>query len=332
MPNYHYVLWAQVAGWHFMRLNDCDFKLRTYSLKNQEELCQLKILTCKMDTLHPTHNFCKELMVVLVIYKMEIAGSAAFRSLTKALQSADQQTSIFIYDNSPNTQTPSPSDNWVIEYRNDPGNPGVSKAYNEGYKYAKAQGKKWMLLVDQDTVFEVDYFIKCVRALEEHANEMLFVPTLCDPKGIVSPFYFYFGRGHRLKKITQGQCQLAKKKFINSGMLIACDLFEKAGGFDEKFELDFSDLVFLERLKSKIRTFYVIDSIGGHSLFSSSPNSVLENLQRFKRYCYAADLFARQTGNFWVLIGKYFRSVVFFFRYFDWRFISLLVQNDKQIQ
>jgi len=275
-----------------------------------------------MDKPQAERNFFEELMVVLVIFKMEINESPAFHSLTLALQEARQKSSIFIYDNSPNAHAHTRNENWKITYRNDPANPGVSKAYNEGFRVAKSNNKKWLLLADQDTVFPNDFFLKCKISIEKHENERIFVPVMTDIKGILSPFHFQFGRGFRSKKINRDQYRLAEKRFINSGMLMTCRLFEISGGFDERFKLDFSDLFFSERLSLITQTFFVMDSTCTHSLSASKRSSVQETLGRFKLYCQAADQFGKQTGNFWVILWKYARAVVFFCRYYDWRFIT----------
>ena len=44
-------------------------------------------------------------------------------------------------------------DGFRIHYISDPTNPGVSKAYNVGFELARQLNKKWLLLLDQDTVF-----------------------------------------------------------------------------------------------------------------------------------------------------------------------------------
>lgn len=282
-----------------------------------------------MDKPRVENNFFEELLVVLVIYEMEISDSPAFISLTASLQSTSQKALIFIYDNSPNAHTHTSNKDWEITYRHDPSNPGVSKAYNEGFKNAKVKNKKWMLLADQDTEFEKDFFLKCKSAIEAYYQEKIFVPIVMDLKGIVSPFVFRFGRGIRLKNVQAGQYTLAKKKFINSGMLMECDLFEKAGGYDERFKLDFSDLAFIERLKSVTRTFLVIDSKCTHSLFATRRSSLEETLVRFKIYCQSANLLGNQTGNLCVFVWKHLRAIVFSFKYFDWNFIAIAFLNDK---
>lgn len=276
-----------------------------------------------MDNAHRAYNFFEDLLVVLVIFKMEINESPAFNSLTRALQSSNERSSIFIYDNSPHPHTFAASKHWEITYRNDPSNPGVSKAYNEGFQVAKTQNKKWLLFVDQDSAFNGDFFLKCKISAGENANENVFVPVMMDSKGIVSPFHFRFGRGLRLDAAPAGLHQLSKMKFINSGLLIACDLFEISGGYDERFQLDFSDLVFLEKLKLVRQSFFVIDTICTHALAASDRTTLRKPLGRFKVYAHAACLFGQQTGNSWVIFWKYMRGIAFFFRFFDWRFMTL---------
>lgn len=278
-----------------------------------------------MDMAGTGRNFLEELMVVLVLYKMEIHESPAVISLTTALKSLQQRTSIFIYDNSPNAHahTHTPGEQWHVTYHHNAANPGVGKAYNEGFRLAGAQNKKWLLLVDQDSVFEKDFFSKCKTAIGNDANEEIFVPRMVDSRGIVSPFYFRLGRGFRLNAINEGQYRLSGKRFINSGILITCRLFEVSGGYDEQFSLDFSDLVFLERLETREQTFRVLDSTCEHALSASAPGPVTATLDRFKSYCRAADQFRRQTGNPWVVFWKYARAIIFFCKYFDARFITL---------
>lgn len=275
-----------------------------------------------MDKPRVGNNFFDELMVVLVLYKMEVPESPAVISLTTGLQSMQQRTSIFIYDNSPLEHQYKLNESWITNYKHDASNPGVSKAYNAGFKCAKAQNKSWMLLVDQDSEFEKDFFLKIKDAIESNPDQKLFIPIMMDKKGIVSPFHFQFGRGFRLKQISAGKYQLVKKKFINSGLLISSDLFELAGGFDEQYKLDFSDLAFIERLKLITSTFLVIDSKCEHSLFAAKHSSLEETLVRFEIYCQSANLLGNQTGNYWVYLWKHVRAIVFSFKYFDTRFIA----------
>jgi rhamnosyltransferase len=276
------------------------------------------------DNIDKAGHFFEDLLVVLVIYKMRINESPAFRSLTRALRFSSQSATLFIYDNSLHPQLYEQRQNCKINYRHDPTNPGVSKAYNEGFVFAKSENKKWMLLVDQDTEFKKDVLLKYKIAIEENNGEQIFVPVLKDTNGIVSPFLFHFGLGMRLKEVEPRRYQLSQKKFINSGLLVAVDLFGKAGGFDEQLKLDFSDLAFIQRLNARAQSFSVIDSCGVHSLSSAESRSVHETLHRFRLYCKASNNFGKLVGKFWPMLWRYCRAGFLGLKYLDGRFLVMV--------
>ncbi len=265
------------------------------------------------------------ILVTLVIYNLKIEESFAFRSLTDALIGGNQSASLFIYDNSILPQ-PCPSHpNWKIEYRHDPSNPGVSKAYNKGFEHAKIQNKKWILLADQDTRFPVDAFDKYLRSLKEFGCSIV-VPRLIDQVGVASPLKFYFGGGQRQKKMVTDQRQnLHQFFFHNSGLLISADEFEKAGGYDENFPLDFSDFSFVHRLRKR-NDFFVVASIScAHHLAATSTSTLDERLLRFASYLKAGYYFKRkyQPSN-WLLVFRFFlRALKLTFQYRNFQFLAL---------
>ncbi len=273
------------------------------------------------------YDFFDELMVVLVIYKMEISESPAFRSLTNALKSRDQRTSIFIYDNSPKTHTHTQNQNWVISYQNDPSNPGVSKAYNVGFEFAKAQKKKWILLIDQDTYFPIYFFDRVCNSLANNQEGELFVPAIKSESVLISPFRFKLGRGFVLQSVEAQTYSLHDLKFINSGLLISITLFEKCNGYDERFPLDFSDLAFIQRVKKYQSNFVVINAICTQNL--SSNETVLSSfLHRFHYYVRGARLYGNDYGqSFFLFINRYYRAVKLSFQFKSLGFIKLLLQR-----
>src|SRR5258706_4331946 len=202
-----------------------------------------------------SRTLTEDLLVVLVLFKCTLQESAAFISLTQDLNG--DKCSLFIYDNSPQEQALA-NRVWDILYVHDPSNPGVSKAYNEGFKRAKELKKTWMLLVDQDTEFPRGVFEKYAEAIRE--NIRVVVPILDDDKGIVSPLKFSFGGGQRLKHHS-GKSKLDMKDYFfhNSGLLISVNTFEKAGMYDENLRLDFSDFSFIYRLTNHEEHIGVVD-------------------------------------------------------------------------
>jgi len=266
-----------------------------------------------------------ELMVVLVIYKMEVNESSAFQSLTKALQSVNKKASIFIYDNSPIAHQHTQAENWKITYQSDTNNPGVSKAYNEGFEQAKLQTKKWLLLVDQDTVFPLNTFEQYQIAMEKF-NCPIIVPRLIDSTGIVSPLKFYFGGGQRLSRIRTKQLVSLKDFFFhNSGLLVSLDEFESAGKYDETFPLDFSDFSFVHRLRKRNDYFLVANVEAFHNLATNSPSNFTERFTRFSSYLKAGRFFKNkyQSGNPWIVWRLFLRAIKLAFQYRNFKFIVL---------
>lgn len=268
-------------------------------------------------------DFFNSLWIVLVIYKMRISESSAYRSLTAALLHSKKSTSLFIYDNSPVRQESLTDQCWNAQYRHDPSNPGVSKAYNEGFKKAKELNKKWLLLVDQDTVFPENCFDSYYKCICEFETQVV-VPVLKDKIGIASPFKFYFGGGQRVFNLDSNkEMSLRDFCFHNSGLLISVDQFEKAGMYDEQLPLDFSDLSFVYRLRRSNTSFAITDFLCAHKLATSDSSPQEERLKRFISYVSSSKRFkSKYAPSDWMLSLRVFlRSIKLSLRYRSFKFI-----------
>lgn len=274
--------------------------------------------------LHDTSSlFAEDTLFVIVIYNCVITQSIAFQSLLNTDASLHAKD-IFVYDNSVSAQE-IPSINGIIHYYHNPFNAGVSAAYNKGFSKAKQLNKKWLLLLDQDTKLPTDALKKYIQNISIYSDKSIFVPTLMDGDQRVSPFKLRWGRGIKITSRQPGVHSFRHLCVINSGLLISSKLFESAGGYDERFPLDFSDLVFVERLSLLTSEFVLVDTLFLHSLSSQQdkhvPTSVL--LSRFKKYCLAAKLAQKVSTK------KVILSYIIFPRAFklslmkkDFRFLS----------
>jgi GT2 family glycosyltransferase len=283
-------------------------------------------LPCRMNKPQVADNFFSELMVVLVIYKMDIGESSAFTSLTDALRFVNQKTSVLIYDNSPypHKHSNTVNENWVVSYRNDPSNPGVSKAYNEGFKHAKEKAKKWMLLSDQDTRFPATFFESVGTSMTNHPADELFAPIIKGDSKLISPFRFKFGKGFVLQSIEVQCYSLDELKFINSGLLISTTLFEKCNGYDERFPLDFSDLAFIQRLKKYNDKFIVIKATCSHNL-SSDERTFSKSVNRFAHFVNASRMYGRIYNQRLIFfVSRSLRAIKLSFRFRSLGFIKCL--------
>jgi GT2 family glycosyltransferase len=236
----------------------------------------------------------EQILFVVVLYKKKPEQSPAFRAILE-LDFTDADTPfIFLYDNSPAATAIDATDKRLI-YRHDPENNGVSKAYNEAFKLAqKLPKKKWLLLCDQDTEFNSSVFAAYARASSLYPNAKIFAPKLVDGHGVSSPFKFAWGRGFRIKKVSPGIYSFNTLRVINSGMFISVTAFRDANGFDERFPLDLSDIVFTERIRQHHPDFVLIDATCCHHFSDvEKPGALEEGLMRFIKYTNAIRLYGK---------------------------------------
>ncbi len=268
-----------------------------------------------------------EILTVLVLYNSTLHEAPAYISLSAALHAGNTRGSLFVYDNSPQSQMIGSSDVWTTYYVHDSTNPGVSKAYNAGFTYATARGLRWMMLVDQDTDFPVDIFDHFRRGRLADPQCGIFAPTLVDSAGIVSPFRQRLAGGRRLKTVSVGRIDLGDMYAINSGLLVSVNLFHAAGGYDERVRLDFSDVNFFRRLRSYATYFVVLNTVCRHTLSSSSTDTKLKDaLNRFIFYVEGSRITGREFGNTMLFeLYALLRAVKLSWKYRSLRFFGTLI-------
>lgn len=249
-------------------------------------------------------SMINDTLAVLVLYETKLEHSESFMSLSKNLENSDSKMDIVVYDNSPEPvyEKEVGFENWNIHYIHDRSNPGVSKAYNEGFKIGKKLNKKWLLLLDQDTKFQDDALMKYFEAMDSYKKSILFAPVLTVNNKIHSPSGYYLKRGFHLKKINAGLNTIRNKTLLNSGMCISLAAFEKIGGFNEKVKLYFSDYNFIDRYRRHYKDFIVLDTICEHKMFTIENNNAESQLRRFIYFCEGA----RNSGNNYVDFCIYF--------------------------
>ncbi len=235
-------------------------------------------------------SMINDTLAVLVLYETKLEHSESFISLSKNLENPGSKMDIVVYDNSPEAvyEKEASFENWNIHYIHDRSNPGVSKAYNEGFKIGKKLNKKWLLLLDQDTTFPEDALIKYFEAMDFYENSVLFALILTVNNRIYSPSRYYLKRGFHLKSINAGLNTIRNRTLLNSGMCISLSAFEKIGGFNEKVRLYFSDHNFIDRYRRHFTNFIVVDTICEHKMFTVENKNAHSQLRRFMYFCEGA--------------------------------------------
>ena len=227
----------------------------------------------------------------MVLYNCRLHESETLLSLTRCLGGSGRTMETLVYDNSPAPMvrdTDLARDGLLLHYISDPTNPGVSRAYNRGFEIARQRGKKWLLLLDQDTAFPDDALSRYSDAVEAHPDSLLFAPVLVCGGTIYSPCAHVLNLNYHVKAAPPGKMRARGRSLLNSGMCIHVDAFARAGGFDEAIPLDFADHDFMKRYRRHFDSFVVLDLVCAHTFFDREPPDMDRALTRFGYYCKGA--------------------------------------------
>lgn len=248
-------------------------------------------------------DFLNSLLIIIVTYKEPFDKCESFSSILS--EKDDYKLSFFIYDNSPNQYKSYESySNYInkkieVTYYHDSNNSGLGIAYNRGAQLANELGKKWLLLLDQDTSFSNNILQEYYEAVNNNLTIEIFAPTLYSLKGkLLSPSKYLFKRGFKLSYIPQGLTPLKRITPINSGILITTKLFNLVGGYNERIRLDFSDHAFMDKIRNAKNNFFVINSNSTHNLSSETTGSLEKELTRFSFFCEGAKIAAKDSQSY----------------------------------
>jgi glycosyltransferase involved in cell wall biosynthesis len=230
-------------------------------------------------------------LAILVCYKQRIEAIETLTSLRRGLNEMSAQIDIVIYDNSPSPMLASdavlPAE-FRPRYIHDRSNPGVSKAYNQGAAVARNEGKKWLLLLDQDTTFPPEAIQQYLAGMREDSEAVMFAPILRAGAKYISPCKFSLGRGHSLSAVSPGALPFKKRSVLNSGMMVQLKAFDAVGGFNENIPLDFSDHDFCRRFGRLFRGVHILNITSLHGFSDAGRVETPSALARFAFFCRGA--------------------------------------------
>lgn len=235
---------------------------------------------------HPALSPMENTIATLVLYNKTMDKSITFKSLVASMEQMGGYMDILIYDNSPlSLHQPKLSPKKPnLFYIHDPSNPGISKAYNTGLRVARQLGKKWLMLLDDDTYFPLDALKRYSSAMSANKGMALFAPMLFCGTKLYSPCGYISHTGFHLNHLHPGVNSIRRKSLLNSGMCISVDAFEKVGGFNERIPLDFADHDFIRRFKGHFDAFVVVDVTCRHGFSDKEPADRNKSLERFSYY------------------------------------------------
>lgn len=124
-------------------------------------------------------------------------------------------------------------------------NGGTGYAYNLAAEKSVSLNYKYLLLLDQDSLFPFDKLKEMTDFIEKDSTI-----------GIVSPYH--------LNPFTEQPAEQHPEKIdsvMASGNLVRLSAWQNAGGFEEHFFLDYVDIEFCFRLKKKRYSIYRLNSV-----------------------------------------------------------------------
>jgi glycosyltransferase involved in cell wall biosynthesis len=218
-----------------------------------------------------------------------------------------------------------------IIYKHDETNPGISKAFNEGFVYAKNNQKKYIVFFDQDTLLPEDWFLKYKISVQKYSKYEIFVPivkVIVHEKEIIgSPSKYYNYNAYPLENVEIGINSLDDITFCNSGMMVTTECYQKIGGYNEKIRLDFTDRYFVEKMKNYLKQFIVLD-LEIYQHFSFIENDETAMLHRMEFYCHDGRVFVTTLRSlFYIARDSWHNSFELYKKYSNFRFLKIFIVN-----
>lgn len=271
-------------------------------------------------------EFLDGVLAILVLYRADLASTESFKTLAMSCADTGMSLDLFVYDNSPQSLTVAKSHGPIlVTYYHDPANTGISAAYNAGARLAREMGKKWLLLLDQDTTFPPEAVAAYAKAVSESGGAAMFVPQLVAEGKLLSPCGYLAGIAFHLRQVLPGALILHNRSVLNSGLLVQLAAFEVCGGYDERVRVDFADFAFMNRFRCRYPKIHVLNLVCKHGFSNLETVQIETALRRFSDYCRdgrsaAATTLFNLTHAFLVLR----RCAVLTLRYSSVRFLAKL--------
>jgi hypothetical protein len=271
-----------------------------------------------------------EFLIVVVIYEINIKESLTIQRLIKLQEKLGEVPEILVYDNSLISKHDEKYSRYIRYYKHDNKNGGVAAAYNYAYSLAASIPKKWLILFDQDTNINDNYFPSLFSSISTFSAETLFCATVQSNNRIVSPAYYFAERAFVYKKQKSGLLKTRFYTVINSGLAIQVQEMGGLGGFDKNLPLDFSDHYFFSKYKKRNKNFVVFNCVNHHSLSSDSDVTFDVVFNRFNKYRKSTFIYSNKVKSFFPLVWLTIRTLKLTLKFARLDFIKALLLRSRQ--
>jgi GT2 family glycosyltransferase len=237
-----------------------------------------------------------KMLAIFVLYKISIEDCISFKTFTQFYnKSSELNIEILIINNTEN-EILLENDKAAYKVINANNTKKLAGAYNIGLEYATKLGFSWILLIDQDTEFTQDYFIKLGQYFRKTIsnNIVSVVPFLFEKSIKLSP--------HKISKfgwwdneIVHSGTQTGHVVAFNSLSLLKVDFINSICGFNINYPLDMLDhWCYLQIFKNK-KKIYVLDCKIQHQLSVTEYHKRV-SLSRHKELLVAEKKITKEMG------------------------------------
>ena len=188
-------------------------------------------------------------------------------------------------------------------------NLGYGTALNIGCNYSKNNN---VILINPDTTFTKDFYIKLLNAINVNRNYSVLVPNLVE-------------FGDLIPESKNNKSQLSKAKFFGSCFFVNLDAFSDNKIFDERIFLFFEDYDLIKRLENINEKKIMINDC--FLFFKRGESSKKDNVNKIKNwhfgwsYCYVSKKYNSYL-SYKLEVSKYFIKCIK-------RFLIYLILNNK---
>lgn len=256
------------------------------------------------------------IQVIIVLYKKQLEESLAYYTFNKYVKCLSIPFKLLIYNNTPENKI-------VLDKCNEevveaPSNNMLAGAYNYALQKAIENKAKWLLLLDQDTELNQDYFERLNAFLNKTDVSSVYdvvVPTLSMGDKHLSPIAYNKSTGpfiSHLNKPLRNNEDVVKyvtnegKNYaaFNSASLLSIEILQRINGFDENYPLDMLDHKYYHLLNKLGAKIYILDAHLKHSLSLLEKENTM-SVTRYQGYIDKCFIFAKELGFTAVLVQKF---------------------------
>jgi len=225
--------------------------------------------------------------IIIVLYHCSLIESVTFQSIKMKLNRLYINYELVLYNND-NTQKIEDSRFIIVNSEN---NQKLAGAYNFALDRAIKNGKKWILLLDQDTVIPENYFDELQKLLEtDYSSDLVaIVPTLVSEGRVLSPKKISSNMRFEsdIKEIGYIQKRI---NAVNSMSLLNVNFIKSIGGFSENYSFDMLDQWYFNQIYKYRKFIYILPVITKHdSSFVNLEKNV--SVVRYKEFLQAESSF-----------------------------------------